>query len=355
MDWLRRAWVRRWLLRLAPGVVLLGISAFDLANGPEPLLGVVVITPLLAANIVGVRLTAVYAVAAVVCGAALGVPDQYQPPAFSTQVARLILIAGGGVLAVAAAAVRLRREARLADVLRVADVAQRAVLPPVPDRVGLLRLSAHYESAAREASLGGDLYAALPTPYGVRLLIGDVRGKGLEAVRLASVILGAFRERAHERPDLCTLAADLDRAVSRVAGPEDFTTAVLAQVDDECCLTIVNAGHPGPFLVRRGITVQLSPAHPSPPLGLGTRPAPLNLELEPGDRLLLYTDGMTEARRPKDQVFFPAERLVTPTLGSGTLPEGLGSLRAALVQWADGHLDDDVALLAVEVDTRAIA
>ncbi|HKG48959.1 MAG TPA: hypothetical protein VKB14_00820, partial [Actinomycetales bacterium] len=128
MDWLRRAWVRRWLLRLAPGVVLLGISAFDLANGPEPLLGVVVIAPLLAANIVGVRLTAVYAVAAVVCGAVLGVPGQYQPPAFSTQVARLILIAGGGVLAVAAAAVRLRREARLADLLRVADVAQRAVL-----------------------------------------------------------------------------------------------------------------------------------------------------------------------------------------------------------------------------------
>jgi serine phosphatase RsbU (regulator of sigma subunit) len=351
MDWLGRPPVRRWLRRLAPALMLAGVCALDLLMGKEPVLGLVVIAPLLGANIIGPRLTGVYGVASVLCAAALGLPDQYRDGALPAQLSRLVLIAVAGALAVAAAAVRERREARLADVLRVADVAQRAVLPPVPDRVGMLRLAAHYESAAREASLGGDLYAALPTSHGVRLLIGDVRGKGLEAVRLASVILGAFRERAHERPDLRTLAADLDRAVCRVAGPEDFITAVLAQVDDECYLTVVNAGHPGPLLVRHGIAVPLSPAQPSPPLGLGTRPVPLTLELEPGDRLLLYTDGMTEARRPKDRTFFPAERLVTPTLGSGSLDEGLGALRAALVDWADGHLDDDVALLAVEVDT----
>jgi serine phosphatase RsbU (regulator of sigma subunit) len=127
--------------------------------------------------------------------------EQYSSPeTTSAQLTRLALIAAGGVLAVAASSARKRREARLADVLRVAEVAQRAVLPDVPDRIGMIRLTAHYESAAREASLGGDLYAALPTSYGVRLLIGDVRGKGLEAVRLASVILGAFRERAHDGP-----------------------------------------------------------------------------------------------------------------------------------------------------------
>src|SRR4051794_2711148 len=354
MPWLTSPGARRWLRRVAPGLVLAGIAALDLVTGPEPVLGVVVIAPLLGANIVGRRLTAAYAVAALVCAALLGVADhQYQGRALQAQLIRLILIAAAGALAVVAAAVRERREARLADVQRVADVAQRAVLPPIPDRVGLLRLAAHYESAAREASLGGDLYAALATPHGVRLLIGDVRGKGLEAVRLASVLLGAFRERAHERADLRTLAADLDRAVSRVAGPEDFTTAVLAQVDDDCCLTVANAGHPGPLLVRDGIAVPLEPAQPSPPLGLGARPVPLPLELQPGARLLLYPDGMTEARRAGDRAFFPAERLTAPTLGSGSLPEGLGALRNALIQWSDGHLDDDVALLAVEVDTHA--
>jgi serine phosphatase RsbU (regulator of sigma subunit) len=235
----------------------------------------------------------------------------------------------------------------------VAEVAQRAVLPDVPDRIGMLRLSARYESAAREASLGGDLYAALPTSHGVRLLIGDVRGKGLEAVRLASVILGAFRERAHERADLRTLAIDLDRAVQRVAEPEDFVTAALAQLDDDCCLSVVNAGHPPPLLVRDGVTVPVLPSEPRPPLGLDGAPLLLTMQLQPRDRLLLYTDGMTEARRPSDGTFFPVEQVLARTLGTGSLPDGLTAVRTALLDWTEGGLADDVALLAVEVRADA--
>jgi phosphoserine phosphatase RsbU/P len=282
--------------------------------------------------------------------------EQYSSPeTTSAQLTRLALIAAGGVLAVAASSARKRREARLADVLRVAEVAQRAVLPDVPDRIGMIRLTAHYESAAREASLGGDLYAALPTSYGVRLLIGDVRGKGLEAVRLASVILGAFRERAHKRADLRTLARDLDRAVQRVAEPEDFVTAALAQLDDDCCLSVVNAGHPPPLLVRDGVTVPLLPSEPRPPLGLDGAPLLLTLQLRPKDRLLLYTDGMTEARRPGDGAFFPVEQVLAPSLGTGSLPDGLTAVRSALLEWTQGGLADDVALLAVEVRADASA
>src|SRR3954470_5641206 len=122
MPWLRHLGARRWLRRVAPGVVLAGIAALDLLNGSEPVLGLVVIAPLLGSNIVGRRLTGAYAVAALLCAALLGVTDhQYQGRALQAQLTRLTLIAAAGALAVAAAAVRQRREARLADVQRVAD------------------------------------------------------------------------------------------------------------------------------------------------------------------------------------------------------------------------------------------
>ena len=150
---------RRWLRVSAPLLLLAAVVVLDLANDREPVLGLVVIAPMFGANIVGPRLTAAYAVLALLCAALLGVHDRLYdtPSAASAQVTRLALIAAGGALAVGASAVRRRREARLADVLRVAEVAQRAVLPDVPGRIGRLTLSAHYESAAREASLGGDL------------------------------------------------------------------------------------------------------------------------------------------------------------------------------------------------------
>jgi sigma-B regulation protein RsbU (phosphoserine phosphatase) len=71
-----------------------------------------------------------------------------------------------------------------------------------------------YASASAEASIGGDFYEALETPHGVRLLVGEVRGKGLDAVRLAGVVLGSFRDAAQEHPDLTGVVAALDRSVT---------------------------------------------------------------------------------------------------------------------------------------------
>ncbi len=350
LAWVTAARLRPWL----PVGVLVVVVWLDLVNGQQPLLGLVVIAPLFAASLVGPGITAVYAALALAAGAALGVyNDLYQPGMQAAQWTRLGLIAGGGVLAVGAARARVRREARLADLLRVAEVAQRAILPPLPASVGGLGLAAHYESAAREASIGGDLYAVVPTPWGVRLLVGDVRGKGLDAVRLAAVLLGAFRERADEHADLLELAGRLDAAVRRFAGPEDFVTAVLAQVDPARRLTLLSCGHPEPLLVRDGLVVPLPLPVPAPPLGLGPPPAARHqapaLQLQAGDRLLLHTDGLTEARRPRDRAFFPAEELVSPALSRGPLDEGLRGVLAELLTWTGGHLGDDVALLAAEV------
>ncbi|GAA3052868.1 hypothetical protein GCM10020000_38090 [Streptomyces olivoverticillatus] len=93
----------------------------------------------------------------------------------------------GGIVAVTVAAaygshVRLQRERTLFQVRLVADAAQQVVLSPLPDRCGGVEIESLYIAAAAEARIGGDFYEVVDTPYGVRLLIGDVRGKGLPAV-----------------------------------------------------------------------------------------------------------------------------------------------------------------------------
>jgi serine phosphatase RsbU (regulator of sigma subunit) len=84
-------------------------------------------------------------------------------------------------------------------------------------------------SATANALIGGDLYEAVSTPHGVRIIIGDVRGKGLDAVQLAATVLGAFRQAAAVQPDLPSLVKAIDAVVSAVTGDEDFVTALLCR------------------------------------------------------------------------------------------------------------------------------
>jgi len=340
---------------LLPAAVLVAVTAADLwvGNG-NVVFGLAVIAPLLAANLCTVRVTVLYAVGAFAVAAVLGVVDgQYTADTLTAQLIRLGGVLAGGVMAVGAARYRRVREERLAQVMRVAEVVQRAVLPPVPPRIERVDLAVHYESAAAEASVGGDFYAAVTTPAGVRLLVGDVRGKGLDAVRLAAGVLAAFRERATERESLDDVLADLDRAVRREAGDEDFVTALLCQIEPDGGLTVTSAGHPMPFVVRDGQARLLVPREVRPPLGLDGTGAAQRFELGFDERLLLYTDGLVEARRPRDGAFFP-EQKVAETVGDGSLTEGLALLRTELIRWSGGHLHDDVALVVAERSITAV-
>ena len=254
-----------------------------------------------------------------------------------------ILLATG--IAAAVATVRQRQADRIAELQRLAAVAQQAVLRPLGPQVGALAVAGRYISATAAADIGGDLYEALDTPYGVRIIIGDVRGKGLDAVRLASIVLGSYRHVAYERADLKTMVADLDRAVARSVGDEDFVTAALVE-ERGGTLTIVNCGHPAPLLLRRGKVIPLEPPAPAPPLGFMPEVKARVERLEPGDRLLLFTDGLGEARR--DGEFFPTADRAWRLLGHGTVGDGLASLEAALVDWVHGRLEDDIALVLLE-------
>jgi serine phosphatase RsbU (regulator of sigma subunit) len=262
-----------------------------------------------------------------------------------------------GALGTVLAAHRTRRERTLADVRFVADIAQRVLLKPVPHRIGDLRLESFYLSAAAEARIGGDLYEAVPTAHGVRLLIGDVRGKGLLAVETAASMLGAFREAAHDEPDLPALASRVDTSMTRradhVSGSdmgERFVTAVFAEIrTDERTLRVVNCGHPPPLLIRPGEVRELVPGRSGPPLNLGVLVGEAyhvdTYPFLPGHQLLLYTDGITETRDQAGAFYPLLERLRS----WGRLPprDLLDRLHQDLLEYSGHKLRDDTAALAV--------
>ncbi|MER7578382.1 PP2C family protein-serine/threonine phosphatase [Kitasatospora sp. NPDC097691] len=178
----------------------------------------------------------------------------------------LVNTAFAALLGVGVNRVVARHGRRLERVRSVAEAAQRAVLPEPPGRVGELSVAACYQAAYHEALIGGDAYALQTTPYGVRALIADVRGKGLHAVGAVSVLLGAFREDSHRVPDLAALADALEASLLREADQlseelrlEGFITALLVEFPPgEGVVRTLDCGHPGPYLLSPG------PSGPAP-------------------------------------------------------------------------------------------
>jgi serine phosphatase RsbU (regulator of sigma subunit) len=273
-------------------------------------------------------------------------------------VATIVMVVVVTAVSAAGAAVSRPRTQRFANVISVAETAQRAVLRPLPTRLGPLELGVIYLAAAAEAKVGGDLYDVTTTEYGIRVVIGDVRGKGLGAVEVAADVLGVYREVAHEVHTLGELARRLDAGLSRRWGEhEEFVTALFAEIDPVAGrLSLFNCGHPPPMLISGdGVTVLEVPA-PAPPLGLLTlgdsSGAARTLPFKPNDLLLLYTDGVTEARDHRRSFYPLDERLAVlwataHANGAGTGADLLGLLRDDLLRHAGAPLEDDAALLLI--------
>ena len=295
---------------------------------------------------------------------------------------QLLLATAGAVLVAAVLSmtgVRLGRrtepvdlnehEQQIANMASVAEAAQRALLSPLPEQLGPLKLGVVYLAAAAEARVGGDLYEVTFTAgHGIRLIVGDVRGKGLGAVEVAADIIGRFREVAHGVGTLNEVADRLDAGLSRRWGQyEEFVTAVLVEIDpDRGKLTILNCGHPPPILISAAddaVTV-LEVRAPAPPLGLITLGSDAGAKevyrFEPDDQLLLYTDGVTEARDARRE-FYPLDervRVLAPQAhqkpgrisklrGSAPAPTLLDLVRDDLLSYVGAPPDDDAALLLV--------
>jgi hypothetical protein len=324
-------------------VLLVVVSGVEVADGPQAnFVGLFAAVPFLAAVFAYWQTVLVIGAVATITGMVFAGTDGRFDTVGMVNVVGIMLATG---IAAAVATVRQRKDDRIAELSRLAAVAQQAVLRTLGPQVGNLAVAGRYISASAAADIGGDLYEALDTPYGVRIIIGDVRGKGLDAVRLASIVLGSYRHVAYERADLRAIVTDLDRAVARSVGDEDFVTAALVE-ERGGTLTIVNCGHPAPLLLRRGEVIALDPPAPAPPLGFMPVARPRVERLEPGDRLLLFTDGLGEARR--DGEFFPTADRAWRLLGHGTVGDGLASLETALTDWVHGQLEDDIALVLLE-------
>ena len=260
---------------------------------------------------------------------------------------RVILTVSFSALAVVLAAIRVRREQALLRMTIIAETAERALIRVLPEELGPVRLASRYVSASRAALVGGDLYEVADTPFGIRVIVGDARGKGLAAVQMAATVLAGFRRAAFLQSSLAGVAADLDKAVTAVAGDEDFVTALLIELHDDHTVSLVNCGHHPPLCIpQTGDAVAVDTGQPEPPLGLHPTPGVVTTVCPAGERLLFYTDGLVETRDGRG-AFFPLTDMVDRLRGVD-LGQALDELLSRLEAHAGDQLSDDVALVLVE-------
>jgi Stage II sporulation protein E (SpoIIE) len=252
---------------------------------------------------------------------------------------------------------------------------------PASTHVGRLSIESRHLPATQGG--GGDIHDVMATSFGIRLLIGDVMGTGLPANRTGLSVLNAWRELACTEPSLAGVAVRLHALIARSEHPERFVTALLvnfpsaAELDGDGSRAaapwaeIVCCGHPPPLLLRGGSAAFIEPSA-APPLGLldlaggwcKTSMIPIGV----GDQLLLYTDGVSEARDAAGRFFPLAERTAQALHPGGPEPSpehgpghctghgtGAGTggphLLDALVASLDAHVGervtDDILLLLV--------
>ncbi|WP_190190865.1 PP2C family protein-serine/threonine phosphatase [Streptomyces minutiscleroticus] len=360
---------------LPPLLLLLAIAVLDgNTSGEFRIISWIVLVPGIAAAICGVAGTAVFAALSLLTYVEV---DRAWPHQYQTGLPDFILVAAGSALAVMACAVRVRGERRMLHMRDVAETTRRTVLRPLPDPWAGLDHAGVYLAADSEAHVGGDFYDIQPSPYGTRVLLGDVQGKGLGAVEAAAAVLGTFREAGHHEPDLAAVAERLEQRMIRhrhyladLAGEPDagtrpgrlmdrFATAVLVGFPPAGTpgghVDVVTFGHEPPLVAGpRG--VRALPPGERLPLGLGDLVAgaapvrPQRVSLAQDETLLLFTDGVTEARNASGDFFPLHERLAAAVAAHprAVAPAPLVRLvRDAVLGHAGGRLADDTTLFAV--------
>lgn len=237
----------------------------------------------------------------------------------------------------------------------IATTLQRSLLPPVIPDVPHLAIAPAYQHAGADGdAIGGDFYDIYEGPDGAWLVcMGDACGKGLEAAALTGLVRHTLRAIAMREASPAAVLAQLNDATVDQFDDGRFCTAVYARVEPSpgrARVTLATGGHPPPIVVRATGAVEAVRSH-----GLligavaGATYSDVELVLDEGDSLLLYTDGVTEARSGDEE--FGEDRLLQLARScAGMTPSGmLGVIQAGVSSFAPGTPRDDMALLAVQV------
>jgi GAF domain-containing protein len=230
---------------------------------------------------------------------------------------------------------------------------QTSLLPPgLPDVPGL-ELGARYHPAMAGIDVGGDFYDVFDTGGDWAVVIGDVCGKGPEAAALTALARYTLRSVAMDLRQPAQVLRKLNEVLLRQQLDERFCTVAYARIVPTVGgvrVTVTRGGHPRPMVLRGDATVE--------PIGaegglIGLLPEirlwEETTQLLPGDSIVLYTDGVTEAGRGRRQ--FGEERLaeVLRAAAGSTAPELAAAVEAAVLEFGGGQPRDDVAILALRV------
>jgi phosphoserine phosphatase RsbU/P len=302
------------------------------------------LSPLIACAVFPASVTTLFGLAALL----LTVVSSSWNNSFGTQqmwvrVVDVALVSGA---AITLSAIRTQRDQQVARITRLAEVAQRTILPRVPARIGPIVASVRYVSAAEDALVGGDLYDWFHSEQRICFIVGDVRGKGVDAVEQAARVIRAFRQFVAIEPHLAMAAQRMSAYLAPFMDEEEFATATLVQVHRRH-VTLVDCGHPTPLLVRGTGEARLLDPPVCLPLGIGQVYESMDAEWGPGDRLFLYTDGLSEARNSEDD-YLPVVPLA-PRLRAADLEASLDDVIDAVLRHVPrGHFTDDLAVLLLE-------
>ena len=257
----------------------------------------------------------------------------------------------------ASAAVALDNARLYEEQWRTAHTLQAALLPTDLPAVPGLRLAARYRAPTdADMLVGGDLYDVVPEPDGCGVVVADVCGKGAAAAALTALIRHTVRAEIDHGLGPAAVLERLNQAMLRASGgrPGRFATVAQARITrtpSGATVRLASAGHPAPLVVRHGRAEPVC----APGTLLGVYPdvtlAEVTFDLDHGEIMVLYTDGVTEAR-DADELYGP-ERLVRAVADARSADDLADRLLADVDAFQHGQQRDDIAILVIEADAEA--